>query len=345
VTTNARTRRGGFTLIELIVTIALIAVLVALTAGAILKVRNTAQDQAATATLTKLNTQFDKRWSAVLDTAAEAHRNNKIPDPIMTAAGGDRDLARVLWTHMLLRNEFPTTFQEARATTVVNGYTLPPRAVFASLPNLPVPNPATPAGTNELHLQSAICLYIALVNTGNRGETMNLEGIQAADVEYPVGSGTTFKVFQDAWGMPISFCRMTYTPEVNTTPHARPGAPATRNMADPLGKLARWPKASQLLFWNLVTANHLPYTWNVPGVGPQTFPSGFAQTGFPYDVPGTNPPTGPWNWVPTLISAGPNKQYHSATGTTAYLFGGSSTDDANDNVLSFRLRHEGNRGD
>ena len=322
MTTHTRTRRGGFTLVELIVAIALIAVLIALSAGAFLKVRNTAQEQSTTSMLTKVDTGFMAGWSAVLDKAAEDHRTNKIPDPIVVYAGGDRDRARVLWSYMMLKNEFPTTFAEARiGVGPVNGYTLPARSVFTqALANAAAPNPfPLVPPTDQPELQSAICLYIALTQSGNRGQVFNLDGVPTAEVDYVFG-GTAYKftVFQDSWGTPIAFSRMAFSAEINNPPFVR--SAVNRDKCDPLGKMPPqanppWDAARVTQFWNGIRANHI-----VNGGPPAAYP-----------LPAMN-------WVPTLVSAGPNKSFGS-------LLGGSSTDDGNDNVLSFRLRQEGNRGD
>ena len=63
------TRRGGFTLIELIVVIAIIAALAALTAGATLKFLGSQQIANTKSTLDRTQSQLNKAWSKVKDQA------------------------------------------------------------------------------------------------------------------------------------------------------------------------------------------------------------------------------------------------------------------------------------
>ena len=44
-----------------------------------------------------------------------------------------------------------------------------------------------------------------------------------------------------------------------------------------------------------------------------------------------SPPTGAWNWVPTIVSAGSNREFDANLGQ-------------GDDILSYRLAREGNRG-
>jgi hypothetical protein len=109
---------------------------------------------------------------------------------------------------------------------------------------------------------------------------------------------------------------------------------------DPLGKLptmtapsgTAWSTTSLQTFWTVLTANHIA----------SPLPTGYPY-GYPFDInSSTTPPT--WttrNVLPTLVSAGPNKLF--GTDLLGSL-GAGTDDDAKDNILSFRLRREGNRG-
>lgn len=318
--TTAPDRRRGFTLVELLVTLLLIAILAALTTGAVFRVLAGEKNRATEATLSKLNTGLDRQWKAVMDDAREDIDTSRLSSTTMTAlmayAGGDKDRAKVIWSYLKLKNEFPTTIAEARTPAMIVGLptvSLPPRQVF--LQQLPL----TGTGTAE---EAAACFYIAVTATAHRGETMGADGVnqQTADVMLPGGTRGN-KIFVDAWGTPITFVRMAYGAEVNNPPYVRGGV-VNRDFCDPQGKLRTFSPtwdATRLntSFWPSVRLNHINYT-GFPGA-----------TAYPADPAPSN---APWNWVPTVVSAGPDGEW----GTD--IFGG-------DNLVGYRTRREGARGD
>ena len=157
--------------------------------------------------------------------AAEDYAKNKIPDALVLAAGGDRDRARVIWTYMKLKNEFPTTFQEARSPVVLPGVPpILPRSVFLQqLPNLPLPT--TP---EQAVRQSAACLYVSLTQAGVRGVVMGTDGMNQQIADLPLDpanpASPPARMFVDSWGQPIAFVRMAFPDEVQGPPHVRGGA-------------------------------------------------------------------------------------------------------------------------
>ncbi len=303
--TTAPARRG-FTLVELLVVVALLALLAALSAGAYFRIQASEKNRAAEATLSKLNTLHDRRWKAVLDTASQDALQSKIPDLVVQFAGGDKDRARAVWTYMRLKNEFPTTRAEAVTDVVIPGtavVVLQHRKIFDQLPN---------SGTPEE--QSAACLYLALTATGNRGETVAGDGLEQQTADINLTGGGSARVFVDPWAQPIIYFRMGFAPELNLPPYIRSGV-QNRDLCDPLGKLTQaqgtWTAASLNLFWAAMAQNHIGAGTVVPAT---------------YPIPSQN-------WVPTAVSAGPDKAF----GAPTYFDG--------DNLVGFRLRREGNRGD
>ena len=316
--TTAAARRRGFTLVELLVVIALIVVLAALTAGAVFRVQASEKNRATEATLSKIETGINRKRTAVLDDAADDYRLDKIPPALVAFAGNDKDRARVLWTYMKLKNEFPTTVLEAKTPVTIPGAaSIPARTVFAQLPNVPLPT-----NDEQAARQSAACLYLSLTAAAVRGEVMSLDGLNQQVADLPLdpanpGAGTA-RMFVDAWGGPIAFLRMASPEEVQYPPYVRGGV-ANKDPCDPQGKLVLgtggWGTAQLTLFWTSVTSN----MYGAGTVFPATYPT---------------PPAQPVrNWVMTTISAGPD-------GT----FGGSFVPDS-DELVGYRIRREGARGD
>ena len=315
--TIASDRRRGFTLVELLVTILLIAILAALTTGAVFRVLAGEKNRATESTLSKIETGLNRKWSAVLDDARDDMRQNRLPTAtaaaLLAAAGNDKDRAEVIWTYAKLKNEFPTTFQEARTAVILPGVaTIPARSMFAQLPNVPLPT--TP---EQAARQSAACLYVSLTAAGVRGETMSLDGMNQQVADLPLDPNNpaagTARMFVDSWGQPIAFFRMGFPQEVQGPPYARSGA--VRDPCDPLGKLVQfnpttWTPAQLNGFWLIVTQNQF-------GVGTL--------------IPSPYPAAQPQNWVATTVSAGPDAEWGS-------FFDG-------DNLIGFRTRREGARGD
>src|SRR5579883_2937319 len=117
MTIRHRLRRPSFTLIELIVVMAIIALLLSLTAGAVWRFFGTQQAANTKSLIRSLDSNLHKQWSAI---SVAAHKDGPIPaaylSTIQSAAGptdpnGER--ARLLYTKLLLKQAFPMTFYEA----------------------------------------------------------------------------------------------------------------------------------------------------------------------------------------------------------------------------------------
>ena len=135
--------RGGFTLIELIVVLVIMAVLAAITMGVITQVALTQAQKSDEQLIMKLDSELQKHWKAVLDRANE----DPVPDGILTWAGFDAERARVIMRFLYLRNEFPQAYIEAltpvkipldtrlvgTANTAITGYGLLTAAEAAGL--------------------------------------------------------------------------------------------------------------------------------------------------------------------------------------------------------------------
>ena len=283
---TSRTRRAGFTLLELLVVITLIATLAALSAGAFTQIRRTQTKKATDATLNKLGSALDNRWKAIKESVETDAKNNQGQwQNALATAGGDIDIAKALLFYAKVKNQLPMSFNEARSPTTVGLINYPVRANFAALP----------AGTGTPE-ESSICFYLAIRTSGGGGAMTDGEGLEQQSTESDNFAG--FRLFRDSYGKPIAFVRHAYSsPELDQPPYVRAGA-VNKDPFDPSpnGKLATFFTTYPGV-WSNIIQNAPPFAM----------------------IPASYPTTPTRNHVPTLISAGPNKSYEtnmfSAAGT------------------------------
>jgi prepilin-type N-terminal cleavage/methylation domain-containing protein len=207
---NRKDRRVGFTLIELLVVVAIIGVLMTLSAAAIIKFLGTSPQSNTRIVLRSAWTEFNKKWTEVTDAAKgdrDAANRRPYQAALDTLAVNDPERMKVIWAKIRQKQAFPQTFAEALNGFTVGGVTVKPLPGYVAYLNkygITAGN-ATPAD-----YESGICLLMALRRNVSGGG-------QVSDDTFGVGKfvkdvtvqGATGPVpcLVDGWGKPLQFCR------------------------------------------------------------------------------------------------------------------------------------------
>lgn len=202
---ECRDWRGGFTLIELLVVLGIIAILISLSASAIMRFTGVQEASNTKTTLNKLWPVLRQRWT---QEAERYYREPTIPSGyvsyVQNIAGTDPGRMRVVYVKLKLRELFPMSFNEVFDTT-----TSPGNATYKQLlTNLGI----TGSTSTTASYESAACLAMALEHGGQ----YKLDDIGVGSTrDMPAGTGN-IKVLVDAWGTPLQFVRFpSGSPELN----------------------------------------------------------------------------------------------------------------------------------
>jgi prepilin-type N-terminal cleavage/methylation domain-containing protein len=201
--------RAAFTLIEMIVVIGIIALLMTLTAAAVMRMRESSRESNTNVHLNKIHMELQKQWNAQVALI----KNEPIPQAIIELTKDqygteDRARARALHTKLRLRQEFPQNFSELVPSPplTINGqtYIYPVKAAFKTALKSPLAAETTPEA------QSAALLYLIL-SQGSGGSTTDVDSIARTKLmDYPQQNNAPaiqLKVFADEWSNHIGFRR------------------------------------------------------------------------------------------------------------------------------------------
>jgi prepilin-type N-terminal cleavage/methylation domain-containing protein len=240
---------AGFTLIELLVVLSIIAVLVALSAAAVIRFLGTQQEANTHSFLDRTQGQLGKAVSAVKDDAMKANMSEIIPgsNPQTTVgqylltgvcnvngipaaaplAGADTQAqrrARVIYVKLRLRQAFPMDFGEA-----LNPFPLPPLQGYKTY----LAQYGITAKVNQ-PWESAACLLMAL-QRGPGGGGVDAADIGAGGATKSASLGTvSIPYLADAFGQPLAFSRV---PTDNPVLNPNGPQPGANDPMDPEGLL------------------------------------------------------------------------------------------------------------
>lgn len=238
MTGTKTTRRAGFSLIELLVVMSIIAVIAALAGVALFGTTESQRRNSTDQLVDKLQKALDAEYGKVVAEATSAGASAIQPDVL--AFAGDVDRGRALWATLQLRRNFPDNFTEATSAIVFQQGTNGP-ILFRVAPVATFTGHSPPlAAGGTAHDQSAALLYIILTKKSSSGGGSTAgSGDELGPTRDVTIGNATFKTFVDSWGNSIGFRRWDVSAELQTPDYV----PASQTFKDPLdsrGLISNW---------------------------------------------------------------------------------------------------------
>jgi prepilin-type N-terminal cleavage/methylation domain-containing protein len=281
--------RSAFTLVEMLVVIGIIALLAALTAAAVTRIREQSRENYTNVHLNKIQMELEKQWKAQVALIKSETPPAAIVE-LTKDQNGSQDLvrARALHLKLRLRQEFPQNFSELTPIQPLGGpYVYQVKAGFKTALKAPLAAETTPEA------QSAALLYLIL-SQGSGGTRTDVDTIARTKLmDYPQQNNAPaipLKVFADEWGSHIGFRRwadddMTdVVNELNLPPYVAAPAPPAPGISkndpqDPEGHFSpffqpAWPAANRQLALQLLATPKLQNPFDGTNRGPFVFSAG-----------------------------------------------------------------------
>jgi prepilin-type N-terminal cleavage/methylation domain-containing protein len=306
-------RRSAYTLVEILVVVAILAILTALIVGAVMRTTGSAQVKATTTEINALKRVLTQQWNFVADDARNGPKGptaTSVHDWVKnTFAGSDQDSERrlkVIYTKLRLKQAFPQSLAEVlRPSGYAASLDLPPYQPYVAALN-EMGFTSANVSTTPQPWESAVCLYLALTIGPNGGGSGGELDKYSAIVD-----GNKARGFVDSWGQPLAFCRWpTASAELN------PSGPTngTNDTGDPNGYLCENAWLSSATY----TGNFQKSLHAIATRGPGS-------------TAGTTVPRS-YKLQPLIVSGGPDRKLglNTSLGTT-------SAADIADNIYSSRL--------
>ncbi len=205
MTTYRPTHARGFTLVEMLITVTVIGIVVAMSLGALVAAQDSAREQRTRSLISKLHTQLMYRW--------ESYQSRRIPMLPRMPNEKPQDFAarRLLAQRELMRLELPQRWLDV----VENTTDFPANPAFmANLTELPALSESYSRRYNNNKIgnvfskpsdsfEAAECLY--MIVTMGHDDSLGTTKFRATDVGDVDQDG--MPEFIDGWGKPISFVR------------------------------------------------------------------------------------------------------------------------------------------
>jgi prepilin-type N-terminal cleavage/methylation domain-containing protein len=317
-----RQRRGGFTLLELLIVLLIIGLLVAITAAAVGRYFIVSQNMVTETTIRKVYARLMAQWASVIDSAKNEDMNAVFSSSTMNAitsmTGGDPSFTRVIYIKLRLAQEFPISMAEVYSPPAG----MPGKVSYQRLPN-PIPT------VNGYNIESS-ALLLASIREARHGLATAPDDFGSSVKTVMVGT-TPVDYLVDGWGTPLNFYRW---PTGSTELDALcPAGSTLSNTASTIVRDPQDPDGRLFGLWTNPTNRALFESWcHSLHQG-----SGVSITPYAYYT------------FPTIVSAGPDLQFGLSTTPPAGIgtldmstISGTTYD--GDNIYSFRLVPPGAKG-